>query len=297
MQLTVKPDRSEQFAYNFADFPAYIGRGNIADFPNYTALGHWHDDLEFSVALEGSMDYNVNGETVRLEEGDGIFINTRQMHYNFSRERNGCEYICVLLHPMLLCASQYVEQNFVSLLLSASPYQVFRGDSEPGRSVCKKLLEIYDSREDPISPLLTQAAFFRIWAALCRNAPDLEKRPRPRSQKLGALKDMISCIQGRYQERLTLEDIARSGSVGKTSCCYIFRKYVNQSPNAYLTEYRLRKGMELLHDTDMTVTEVCYEVGLNGPSYFSESFRKAFGCSPGEYRRREKEAERQKRES
>lgn len=83
-----------------------------------------------------------------------------------------------------------------------------------------------------------------------------------------------------------MEDIAKAGNVSKTGCCGIFQKYVNQSPNAYLIEYRLRNGIELLRTTDMTVTEICYEVGFNGPSYFSESFRKAFGCSPLEYRKK-----------
>lgn len=97
---------------------------------------------------------------------------------------------------------------------------------------------------------------------------------------------MIAYIQKNFREKISLEDIAKAGNVSKTSCCKIFKKYVNQSPNAYLIEYRLRSGLELLRTTDMTVTEICFEVGFNGPSYFSESFHKAFGYSPIEFRRR-----------
>ena len=102
---------------------------------------------------------------------------------------------------------------------------------------------------------------------------------------------MITYIQSNYQNRISLEDIARVGNMSKTSCCGLFQKYVNQSPNAYLIEYRLRSGIELLRTTDMPVAEICFEVGFSGPSYFSESFRKAFGCSPMEYRRQERARE------
>ena len=96
---------------------------------------------------------------------------------------------------------------------------------------------------------------------------------------------MVSFLQKNYKEKVALEDIARVGNVSKTTCCKIFQKYSNQSPLAYLIEFRLRKGMELLQSTDMTVTEICFEVGFSGPSYFSESFRKSFGCTLLEYRK------------
>lgn len=286
MQLTVRNDQSEKFLYNTPGFPVYLGQGRISDFPNYTALCHWHDDVEFSVVLSGSADYNINGETVRVETGEGIFINTRQLHYNFSRNRQDGEYFCILMHPMLLCASSYVERTFVAPVLGnpGFTYQVLRGSW--GQGVCQKLRQLYERRKQPHPQLAIQARFLEIWEELYRHAPANEKRVKPRDQNLNALKNMIAYIQKNYQKKISLESIAKAGNVSKTSCCKIFKKYVNQSPNAYLIEYRLRSGLELLRTTDMTVTEVCFETGFSGPSYFSESFHKAFGCSPTEFRSR-----------
>lgn len=284
MQLTVRKDQSEQFQYNTPGFPVYLGQGHISDFPNYTALCHWHDDVEFSVVLSGGADYNINGEIVRVEAGEGIFINTRQLHYNFSRDRQDCEYFCVLMHPMLLCASPYVERTFVAPVLGnpGFPYRVLRGPW--GQAVCQKLRELYERQKQPHPQLAIQARFLEIWEVLYRNAPPNEKPVKSRDQNLKALKSMIAYIQKNYQKKISLESIAKAGSVSKTSCCKIFKKYVSQSPNAYLIEYRLRSGLELLRTTDMTVTEICFEVGFSGPSYFSESFHKTFGCSPMEFR-------------
>ena len=72
--------------------------------------------------------------------------------------------------------------------------------------------------------------------------------------------------------------------MGKTNCCSLFQKYVNQSPNVYLIYCRLSKGAELLASTDLSVAEICYEVGFSGASYFAEMFRKRYGCSPSQYR-------------
>lgn len=139
MQLTVRKDQSEQFLYNCAKFPAFFGHGHTSVFPNHTALAHWHDDIESSIMLSGRMNYNVNGEIFRLNKGDGIFVNTRQIYYNFSENQEDGEYLCILLHPMLLCASQYVEDAFVAPVLENPSFscQVLRQDCEWAHRVCK----------------------------------------------------------------------------------------------------------------------------------------------------------------
>lgn len=284
MQLTVREDHSEQFKYNTPGFPVYIGQGDIADFQGFSALAHWHDDLEFAVMLSGAMEYNVNGTILRVQEGEGIFINTRQVHFNFSREGRTGRYLCVLLHPTLLCSSPYVEDGFVAPVLADSMYpcQVFHRDVPWEGEVCALLRDIWERQEDP---LLVQAAMFRVWSLIYHNAPISKERTAAKRRDLGTLQDMITYIQQNHREKLTLTDIARAGNVSRTTCHHIFKKYVDQSPNAYLNEYRLRRGMELLRSTDMTVAEICYETGFRGPSYFSESFRRVFGVSPMEFRK------------
>ncbi len=287
MQLVVREDKSEQFLYKCAEFPAYFGYGRLADYPDYAALGHWHDDIEFSLVLSGGIDYNVNGETVHLNPGEGIFINSRQMHFNFSREHQNGEYICILLHPMLLCASQYVEDNFVAPVLNhpTFSYQVFHAGCDWGRRVCDKLKWMYARQSQPKFQLAIQAAFLQIWEEVYQHAPLSSKSVKSRGQNLNALKDMVAYIQKNYQKKIKLEDIARAGNVSKTTCINIFQKYVNKTPNAYLMEFRLRNGIELLNTTDMTVTEISFEVGFCGSSYFCESFKKVFGCSPLQFRK------------
>lgn len=286
MQLMVREDMSEKFFYNCAKFPAFLGSGSTSQFPNSTALCHWHDDVEFSVVQKGSMDYNINGETVRIFEGEGIFINSRQLHYNFARDGQEGEYLCVLLHPVLLCASSYVEETFVTPLLENPnfAYHALRRDSSWGQQICRKLQDMCARQQQHKAQLMVQAGFFEIWDELYRHAP-LERKPaKPGNQHISALKSMMAYIEKNYQEKISLEDIARAGNVSKTSCCKIFREYINQSPNAYLVGYRLRNAVELLRTTDMTVAQICFEVGFNGPSYFSESFHKVFGYSPVAFR-------------
>ena len=98
---------------------------------------------------------------------------------------------------------------------------------------------------------------------------------------------MVSYIESNYSRRITLENIAAAGNVCKTTCCSLFSSYTHQTPNVYLVNYRLSKGAELLIQTDLSITEICYETGFTGASYFTEMFRKSYGCSPTEYRKKQ----------
>ena len=66
-------------------------------------------------------------------------------------------------------------------------------------------------------------------------AAEGDAAPRPSTQHLTALKEMIRFIYGHYTEKVTLEQICRAGHVGKTTCCSVFQKYTGESPISYLT--------------------------------------------------------------
>ena len=85
---------------------------------------------------------------------------------------------------------------------------------------------------------------------------------------------MIEFIQQNYTVRITLADIAASGTVGQSKCCRLFAKYIGQTPKVYLTQYRLNKSKELLKNTDIIATEIANAVGFGGSSYYAETFRK-----------------------
>lgn len=51
----------------------------------------------------------------------------------------------------------------------------------------------------------------------------------------------------------------------------------------YIRKIRLDKAAELLTTTDMRISEVCYQVGIDSPAYFTRAFREEFGVSPSEY--------------
>lgn len=60
------------------------------------------------------MNYNVNRFVIVLNENQGIIINSKQLRYGFSE----CEFICILLHSMLLFSIHSIKSDYISLILN-----------------------------------------------------------------------------------------------------------------------------------------------------------------------------------
>lgn len=114
--LTVLEDLSERLHYNISDFPLYTKEDELHRY-GYEAVCHWHPDLEFIYIKKGIMDYFVNGKTVRLTEGQGIFVNSERLHYGFSKEHYECTFIALVIHPSVFTqntgvAKEHMKRKF-----------------------------------------------------------------------------------------------------------------------------------------------------------------------------------------
>ncbi len=75
---------------------------------------------------------------------------------------------------------------------------------------------------------------------------------------------------------------------------YFSSRFTKESGNtfsAYLTDIRLQKAQNLMNTTDMKMYEISDRVGYNNVEHFNRMFKKTFGISPGDYKKKERKVE------
>lgn len=285
MDLELLGDRSEKINYSFTDFPIHISRMLVADHQCYAVPAHFHDDIELIALRTGEINYNVNGEVVKLKSGEGIIVNSRQMHFSCGNDGIQHDMICILLNPMLLCSITAFEQEFIlPVIKRGAAYVKLRPDIPWQKDILDIVEKLYGGKETKTAPLKAQGAFAYILALIMENAPPSGSGKNRLDGDLSIIKNMVSFIQQRYAEKISLGEIAAAGAVGQSKCCKLFAKYLAQTPNGYLNQYRLSKSTELLENTDMSVTRIAEATGFGGASYYAEVFGKFYGKSPSAYR-------------
>ncbi|HEV7721342.1 MAG TPA: helix-turn-helix transcriptional regulator [Iamia sp.] len=90
---------------------------------------------------------------------------------------------------------------------------------------------------------------------------------------------------GWYGEPLTVADLARAAGLSRAHFSVEFRRAFGETPHQYLLTRRLERAAARLRDTDRSVTEICFDVGLASVGSFTTSFGRVYGMSPLAYRR------------
>lgn len=283
--IDLNHDRSEKIKYTYPEFPFYFHKGRFSSYPNYVMEEHWHDDVELVISLSGHMIYNVNGQLVRISEGEGIFINSRRLHSAFSEDMTECRYIVILFHPMILCTAKQLEQEIVLPVLNSSLDFIHLKQAVTWENEIIRYVHLIAERKDENVAVLTAIGSLHfIWSEIVRHS-DIKLVTVKNDTQLSILKTMISFVHEYYPKKMTLTEIAKAGCVSKRTCENLFLKYVHKTPIAFLNDYRLRKSIELMQNTNMTILEISLACGFSGASYYAECFRRSFGKSPTEYRK------------
>lgn len=98
---------------------------------------------------------------------------------------------------------------------------------------------------------------------------------------------MMQYIHQNFRQNLTLEDIAGQAMVSKSTALNLFRRYLHDTPVHYLVKYRLQEAAKLLATTEKKITVISGETGFE-IWIILQTFKKYYGRTPTEYRRKNK---------
>ena len=93
-------------------------------------------------------------------------------------------------------------------------------------------------------------------------------------------------IDACYDHPLDLAQIAREASFSPYHFIRLFRQAFDQTPHQYLIQRRIERAKMLLAAGELSVTEVCFEVGFQSLGSFSALFHRSVGQPPKVYRAR-----------
>jgi AraC-like DNA-binding protein len=104
---------------------------------------------------------------------------------------------------------------------------------------------------------------------------------------LARLRRVRDRIDRDYAQPLDVEALARGAHMSAGHLSRQFRLAYGESPYSYLMTRRIERAMALLRRGDLSVTEVCFEVGCSSLGTFSTRFTELVGMPPSTYRHQE----------
>lgn len=86
-------------------------------------------------------------------------------------------------------------------------------------------------------------------------------------------------------EQFGVSELAEQMNMSRSNLLRKIKKHTQLSASQFIRQVRLQKGKELLKQTELSISEISYQVGFGNTSYFIKCFRENYGYPPGEVRK------------
>jgi AraC-like DNA-binding protein len=130
--------------------------------------------------------------------------------------------------------------------------------------------------------LLRFSVIFSVQYAMPQGHPSLTLVNDETFRRLCRARDLLAAG---YQSQIFLDAAAREACLSPFHFHRLFHSTFGETPHVFLTRRRMDHARHLLASGEMTVTEVCFEVGYSSLGSFSSKFQSTVGVSPTQYQR------------
>ncbi len=138
-------------------------------------------------------------------------------------------------------------------------------------------------RIDDVSILEASIRVFRLLDSLSREANHEATTIQWQAPSGGVLDQIFRArqfIESRFNEPLTLKEIARSVGMSEGKLKTAFRTTYGTPPIAFLNAIRVERAQAMLRNNDLTISQIAHAVGYTHPTNFTVAFRRATGVAP-----------------
>lgn len=168
-----------------------------------------------------------------------------------------------------------------------APFAFSHGPSDTTSYLLQRLVVNHILEAQHVDHLFVEETVMRILKRVIENwyrqRGVLPSKPKASSEKelVDALQKMLAM---RFQQNISLEEIAGQLHYSPFHVCRIFRKHTGQSIHRYINQLRLRISLEYITQPNEDLTHLALRLGFASHSHFTEAFRKTFGTPPSALR-------------
>lgn len=289
--LALRPDGRELRRRGTAEFPCSVYRTVLSSYAGWEVPWHWHDEIEIKLLFEGTAVASCEESTLLLHPGEGLFMNAHVLHHTRGMDGQNCILGSIVFELPLLAGSagsifesRYLQPVYGNPDLPFVPLS----DAVPWQArALRAVRAAYDAcAEEAFGyELEVRNGLSAFWKELaCAHQPSLAVPRRSQNETAARVRQMLSFLEAHFTEPLTLAEIAEAAHISPRECLRSFDRIIGMPPVAYLLRRRILYAAELLRETELPVTEVCFRAGFHSPSYFGKQFREQMGCTPRAFR-------------
>lgn len=261
---------------------------------NYRIGMHMQEFFEINIVTRGRGKHYIEDNCLDAEVGD-VFIIPPMVRHGYT----GGEGFDVF---HLTLSDRLIEKNMKELQMLPSFFALFTAEPLLRVKGRKGLhLKLTESQFGDVNGLLSQLLVMRgrksscyslarsgiaisVIALLCEAHTENNELPTTRDRDVNFI-NAISYIHENYSEKLTIDKLAETARLSRSSFVHKFKEICQMTPLEYITDKRIKSAEYMLLNTKLSLIDIAFKCGFYDVAHFSRTFIKRNGLSPSAYRK------------
>lgn len=184
-----------------------------------------------------------------------------------------CYYIHIILNEGQLYDTLMKLPNFIKTKKAKKYKEIFI-------KICKYCDSAFENERLLVHSLILELAYM-----LASDCGTSFFNGKAKNSNHAVIEDAVRYIKENISADLSLEYMAERASFSPIHFHNCFKASTGRTLRKFVEEERIKKAVNLLTTTDMTLADISYECGFSSQSYFSYAFKRSKGMTPREYAR------------
>ncbi len=284
-----------------ADYVFFNMRKTVDAFPKENFETGWHiqEFYEINIITRGNGYHFIEDQTVKAKRGD-VFIIPPYVRHAFSGGE-GFDVFHFLLSPVFFEKYHSAMSNMAGFLTLFKIEPIMRRHggkfkhlhltNEKLSEVMQTLHELYlrtsfEFAKNVAELVIAECLAIIVIANFCTVYSEMQNGPYDESElKDRFFADSLSAIHERFNESLTIDELASIAKLSRTAYLKKFKEIMGVTPKQFITRERINRAKNLLLATDKRISDIANETGFFDTAHFIKTFTKEVGVSPLEFRR------------
>lgn len=248
---------------------------------------HYHPEIEIIHIRQGMGTYIIGDCIAPFQEND-IFILGSDLPHLFRYELNGEDALsdAYVIHVLPSFFSEGLNKIPEMKMLNEFVVKSRRGIQLNG-DVCKSIGTLMERLTDS-QGIYRLVLLFSILAELSGQETDNQIASVGFSHSYDArdserLNNVYQYVLTNFDREITLEEISDVANLSVNSFCRYFKTKTTKTFSNFLLEVRVGNACKLLLNSDLNISQICFECGFNNLSNFNRYFKKFAGKTPTQY--------------
>ena len=258
---------------------------------------HRHDFLEIVYFKSGIGSHYINGKSYTITSGNICLLNTGVEHYyqiQPNESKKEIEVKNIIFYPSFLdeaySSTNFIDEAYRNLMKQSPPehndYIQLSQDYNKDFLALISLIEHELLLKEPGYLNVVKNCLCSILIKIFRKDLLLNKKPSLLLKNIEIIEQALSMLDKRYNETITLNDIAKHFNYSSVYFNTLFYKHTGLTFKKYLQKLRCEKAKQFLKETDLTIANICEQVGYSDMKFFFSLFKSIVGLTPNEYRKK-----------